>query len=94
MLHKVSFLSLRSLSSSLHTVHQTQDEELKKLSEARENLQKQLQLEAKEDGLNRKDSGYNLHQQQGDKQHGTEKSGFLYKKSEGIRKFGRKGNVA
>ncbi|XP_040193883.1 arf-GAP with SH3 domain, ANK repeat and PH domain-containing protein 3 isoform X1 [Rana temporaria] len=81
---------IEKLSTSLHTIHQTQDEELKKLSETRENLQKQLQLEAKEDGLNRKDSGYNLHQQQGDKQHGTEKSGFLYKKSEGIRKVWQK----
>ncbi|CAH2221725.1 arf-GAP with SH3 domain, ANK repeat and PH domain-containing 3 [Pelobates cultripes] len=80
------------LSSSLHTIHQTQDEELKQLSELRDNLQKQLQIENKEDGLSRKDSGtgYSLHQHQGDKQHGTEKSGFLYKKSEGIRKVWQK----
>uniref|UniRef100_A0A8C5P7U0 ArfGAP with SH3 domain, ankyrin repeat and PH domain 3 n=1 Tax=Leptobrachium leishanense TaxID=445787 RepID=A0A8C5P7U0_9ANUR len=78
------------LSSSLHTVHQTQDEELKQLSEFRDNLQKQLQIETKEDGLTRKDSGYSLHQHQGDKQHGTEKSGFLHKKSEGIRKVWQK----
>ncbi|XP_075051946.1 arf-GAP with SH3 domain, ANK repeat and PH domain-containing protein 3-like isoform X2 [Mixophyes fleayi] len=81
---------IEKLSSSLHTMHQTQDEELKQLSEFRENLQRQLQIETKEDGLNRKDSGYSLHQHQGDKQHGTEKSGFLYKKSDGIRKVWQK----
>ncbi|XP_053310429.1 arf-GAP with SH3 domain, ANK repeat and PH domain-containing protein 3-like [Spea bombifrons] len=83
---------IEKLSTSLHTIHQTQDEELKQLSELRDNLQKQLQMDSKEDGLNRKDSGtgYSLHQHQGDKQHGTEKSGFLYKKSEGIRKVWQK----
>ncbi|XP_063810707.1 arf-GAP with SH3 domain, ANK repeat and PH domain-containing protein 3-like isoform X2 [Pseudophryne corroboree] len=81
---------IEKLSSSLHSMHQTQDEELKQLSEFRENLQRQLQIETKEDGLNKKDSGYSLHQHQGDKQHGTEKSGFLYKKSEGIRKVWQK----
>lgn len=40
-----------------------------------------------QDSLNRKDAGYSLHQPQGDKQHGTEKSGFLYKKSEGCELF-------
>ncbi|KAM9320692.1 arf-GAP with SH3 domain, ANK repeat and PH domain-containing protein 3-like [Gastrophryne carolinensis] len=81
---------IEKISASLHTVHQTQDEELKQVTEVRDNLQKQLQIEAKEDGLNKKDTGYNLHQHQGDKQHGTEKSGFLYKKSEGIRKVWQK----
>ncbi|XP_068125370.1 arf-GAP with SH3 domain, ANK repeat and PH domain-containing protein 3-like [Hyperolius riggenbachi] len=81
---------IEKLSSSLHTIHQTQEEELKRLSEVQNDLQKQLQGEPKEDGLSRKDSGYNLHQHQGDKQHGTEKSGFLYKKSEGIRKVWQK----
>lgn len=35
--------------------------------------------------LNRKNSGsgYSIHQHQGNKQYGTEKSGFLYKKSDG-----------
>ncbi|KAM8977416.1 arf-GAP with SH3 domain, ANK repeat and PH domain-containing protein 3-like [Pelodytes ibericus] len=83
---------IEKLSSSLHTTQHMQDEELKQLSELRDNLQKQLQIESKEDGLSRKDSGtgYSLHQHQGDKQHGTEKSGFLYKKSEGIRKVWQK----
>ncbi|XP_053563008.1 arf-GAP with SH3 domain, ANK repeat and PH domain-containing protein 3 [Bombina bombina] len=83
---------IEKLSSALHTIHQAQDEELKQLSDLRDNLQKQLQIENKEEGLSRKDSGsgYSLHQPQGDKQHGSEKSGFLYKKSEGIRKVWQK----
>ncbi|KAM4044138.1 arf-GAP with SH3 domain, ANK repeat and PH domain-containing protein 3-like isoform 2-T2 [Anomaloglossus baeobatrachus] len=81
---------IEKLSSSLHTIHQTQDDDLKQLSEARDNLQKQLHIENKEDSPSRKDAGYSLHQHQGDKQHGTEKSGFLYKKSEGIRKVWQK----
>uniref|UniRef100_A0A8D0KSL8 Arf-GAP with SH3 domain, ANK repeat and PH domain-containing protein 3 n=1 Tax=Strix occidentalis caurina TaxID=311401 RepID=A0A8D0KSL8_STROC len=41
---------------------------------------------------NRKNSGsgYSIHQHQGNKQYGTEKSGFLYKKSDGIRKVWQK----
>uniref|UniRef100_A0A8B9R0B8 Arf-GAP with SH3 domain, ANK repeat and PH domain-containing protein 3 n=1 Tax=Anas platyrhynchos TaxID=8839 RepID=A0A8B9R0B8_ANAPL len=35
-------------------------------------------------------SGYSIHQHQGNKQYGTEKSGFLYKKSDGIRKVWQK----
>ncbi|XP_056413322.1 arf-GAP with SH3 domain, ANK repeat and PH domain-containing protein 3-like isoform X1 [Hyla sarda] len=81
---------IEKLSSSLHTIHQTQDDDLKQISDVRDNLQKQLQIENKEDSLTRKDCGYSLHQHQGDKQHGTEKSGFLYKKSEGIRKVWQK----
>ncbi|KAE8624002.1 hypothetical protein XENTR_v10005800 [Xenopus tropicalis] len=83
---------IEKLSGTLHNIHHTRDEELKQLSEHRDNLQKQLQIDNKEDGLSRKDSGtgYSLHQPQGDKQYGTEKSGFLYKKSEGIRKVWQK----
>ncbi|KAG9493132.1 hypothetical protein GDO78_001184 [Eleutherodactylus coqui] len=81
---------IEKLSSSLHIIHQTQEDGLKQLSEVQDNLQKQLQIENKEESPNRKDAGYSLHQHQGDKQHGTEKSGFLYKKSEGIRKVWQK----
>ncbi|XP_040280231.1 arf-GAP with SH3 domain, ANK repeat and PH domain-containing protein 3 [Bufo bufo] len=81
---------IEKLSSPLHTIHQAQDDDLKQLSDVRDDLQKQLLIENKEDSFNRKDSGYSLHQHQGDKQHGTEKSGFLYKKSEGIRKVWQK----
>uniref|UniRef100_A0A8C4GFG0 ArfGAP with SH3 domain, ankyrin repeat and PH domain 3 n=2 Tax=Dicentrarchus labrax TaxID=13489 RepID=A0A8C4GFG0_DICLA len=42
--------------------------------------------------LNRKNSGngYSIHQPQGNKKYGTEKSGFLLKKSDGIRKVWQK----
>ncbi|XP_069827720.1 arf-GAP with SH3 domain, ANK repeat and PH domain-containing protein 3-like [Dendropsophus ebraccatus] len=80
---------IEKLSSSLPAIHQSQDDDLKQLSEVRDNLQKQLQIENKEDSP-KKEAGYSLHQHQGDKQHGTEKSGFLYKKSEGIRKVWQK----
>uniref|UniRef100_A0A670Y653 ArfGAP with SH3 domain, ankyrin repeat and PH domain 3 n=1 Tax=Pseudonaja textilis TaxID=8673 RepID=A0A670Y653_PSETE len=45
-----------------------------------------------QENLNRKNSGsgYSIHQHQGNKQYGTEKSGFLYKKSDGIRKVWQK----
>ncbi|XP_077151747.1 arf-GAP with SH3 domain, ANK repeat and PH domain-containing protein 3-like isoform X2 [Ranitomeya variabilis] len=39
---------IEKLSSSLHTIHQTQDDDLKQLSEARDNLQKELHIENKE----------------------------------------------
>uniref|UniRef100_A0A8C2DRI2 ArfGAP with SH3 domain, ankyrin repeat and PH domain 3 n=1 Tax=Cyprinus carpio TaxID=7962 RepID=A0A8C2DRI2_CYPCA len=44
------------------------------------------------DFLNRKNSGhgYSIHQPQGNKKYGTEKSGFLLKKSDGIRKVWQK----
>ncbi|XP_068015127.1 arf-GAP with SH3 domain, ANK repeat and PH domain-containing protein 3 isoform X2 [Melanerpes formicivorus] len=45
-----------------------------------------------QENLSRKNSGsgYSIHQHQGNKQHGTEKSGFLYKKSDGLRKVWQK----
>uniref|UniRef100_A0A8D2MC84 ArfGAP with SH3 domain, ankyrin repeat and PH domain 3 n=1 Tax=Zonotrichia albicollis TaxID=44394 RepID=A0A8D2MC84_ZONAL len=45
-----------------------------------------------QENLNRKNSGsgYSIHQHQGNKQYRTEKSGFLYKKSDGIRKVWQK----
>ncbi|KAM3594729.1 uncharacterized protein V6R79_013054 [Siganus canaliculatus] len=45
-----------------------------------------------EEYLNRKNSGngYSIHQPQGNKKYGTEKSGFLLKKSDGIRKVWQK----
>uniref|UniRef100_A0A8B9GFK1 Arf-GAP with SH3 domain, ANK repeat and PH domain-containing protein 3 n=1 Tax=Amazona collaria TaxID=241587 RepID=A0A8B9GFK1_9PSIT len=45
-----------------------------------------------QENLSRKNSGsgYSIHQHQGNKQYGTEKSGFLYKKSDGIRKVWQK----
>uniref|UniRef100_A0A8C6L611 Arf-GAP with SH3 domain, ANK repeat and PH domain-containing protein 3 n=2 Tax=Nothobranchius furzeri TaxID=105023 RepID=A0A8C6L611_NOTFU len=79
------------LASSVHTMRVEQDEEVKQLTQLRDSLRLLLQVEGKE-YLNRKNSGngYSIHQPQGNKKYGTEKSGFLLKKSDGIRKVWQK----
>uniref|UniRef100_A0AAR2M053 BAR domain-containing protein n=1 Tax=Pygocentrus nattereri TaxID=42514 RepID=A0AAR2M053_PYGNA len=76
---------VQKLAASVHTVRQDQDDEVKKLSQLRDSLRSQLQVDGKEEYLNRKNSGhgYSIHQPQGNKKYGTEKSGFLLKKSVG-----------
>ncbi|XP_059374985.1 arf-GAP with SH3 domain, ANK repeat and PH domain-containing protein 1-like isoform X2 [Carassius carassius] len=83
---------VEKLAASVHTVRQEQDEEVKQLSQLRDSLRTQLQVDGKEDFLNGKNSGhgYSIHQPQGNKKYGTEKSGFLLKKSDGIRKVWQK----
>uniref|UniRef100_A0A8C0R4D8 ArfGAP with SH3 domain, ankyrin repeat and PH domain 3 n=1 Tax=Canis lupus dingo TaxID=286419 RepID=A0A8C0R4D8_CANLU len=51
-----------------------------------------LCLSEEQENLSRKNSGggYSIHQHQGNKQFGTEKVGFLYKKSDGIRRVWQK----
>ncbi|KAG8013311.1 Arf-GAP with SH3 domain [Nibea albiflora] len=82
---------IEKLAASVHTVRLDQDEEVKQLTQLRDSL-KILLGEAKEEYMNRKNSGngYSIHQPQGNKKYGTEKSGFLLKKSDGIRKVWQK----
>ncbi|XP_061598855.1 arf-GAP with SH3 domain, ANK repeat and PH domain-containing protein 3 isoform X1 [Cololabis saira] len=83
---------IEKLASSIHTIRVEEDEEVKQLIQLRDSLRLLLQVEGKEEYLNRKNSGngYSIHQPQGNKKYGTEKSGFLLKKSDGIRKVWQK----
>ncbi|KAM9842861.1 arf-GAP with SH3 domain, ANK repeat and PH domain-containing protein 3 isoform 2-T2 [Aulostomus maculatus] len=83
---------IEKLATSVHTVRLDQDEDVKQLTQLRDSLRLLLQVEGKEEYLNRKNSGngYSIHQPQGNKKYGTEKSGFLLKKSDGIRKVWQK----
>ncbi|XP_062064915.1 arf-GAP with SH3 domain, ANK repeat and PH domain-containing protein 2 isoform X5 [Lepus europaeus] len=82
--------SIETLSTDLHTIKQAQDEERRQLMQLRDILKSALQVEQKEDSQMRQSTAYSLHQPQGNKEHGTERSGSLYKKSDGIRKVWQK----
>uniref|UniRef100_A0A8C6PCT0 ArfGAP with SH3 domain, ankyrin repeat and PH domain 2a n=1 Tax=Nothobranchius furzeri TaxID=105023 RepID=A0A8C6PCT0_NOTFU len=82
--------SIEKLSTDLHTIKQAQDEERKQLTQLRDVLKSTLQVEQKEDSQVRQSTTYSLHQPQGNKEHGTERSGFLFKKSDGLRKVWQK----
>uniref|UniRef100_A0A8C5Q2P8 ArfGAP with SH3 domain, ankyrin repeat and PH domain 2 n=1 Tax=Leptobrachium leishanense TaxID=445787 RepID=A0A8C5Q2P8_9ANUR len=82
--------SIEKLSVDLHSIKQVQDEERKQLTQLRDILKTALQVEHKEDSQVRQSTGYSLHQPQGNKEHGTERNGYLYKKSDGIRKVWQK----
>uniref|UniRef100_A0A803YHY0 ArfGAP with SH3 domain, ankyrin repeat and PH domain 2 n=1 Tax=Meleagris gallopavo TaxID=9103 RepID=A0A803YHY0_MELGA len=80
--------SIETLSTDLYTV--TQDEERRQLTQLRDILKSALQVDQKEDSQIRQSTAYSLHQPQGNKEHGTERNGSLYKKSDGIRKVWQK----
>uniref|UniRef100_A0A3P8TMZ3 ArfGAP with SH3 domain, ankyrin repeat and PH domain 2b n=1 Tax=Amphiprion percula TaxID=161767 RepID=A0A3P8TMZ3_AMPPE len=82
--------SVEKLATDLTTIKQTQDGERKQLIQLRDVLKTSLQSEHKEDAQAKQNAGYSLHQLQGNKAHGTERSGVLYKKSEGLRKVWQK----
>ncbi|KAF0024029.1 hypothetical protein F2P81_024659 [Scophthalmus maximus] len=82
--------SVEKLATDLTMIKQTQDGERKQLSQLRDVLKASLQSEQKEDSQAKPSAGYSLHQLQGNKAHGTECSGVLYKRSEGLRKVWQK----
>uniref|UniRef100_A0A8C2C038 ArfGAP with SH3 domain, ankyrin repeat and PH domain 2a n=1 Tax=Cyprinus carpio TaxID=7962 RepID=A0A8C2C038_CYPCA len=79
--------SIEKLATDLHSIKQVQDEERRQLNQLRDVLKTALQVEQKEV---RQSATYSLHQPQGNKEHGTERSGNLYKKSDGLRKVWQK----
>ncbi|TNN80248.1 Arf-GAP with SH3 domain, ANK repeat and PH domain-containing protein 2 [Liparis tanakae] len=82
--------SIEKLATDLHTIKQVQDEERKQLTQLRDVLKTALQVEQKEESQARPSTTYSLHQPRGNKEHGTERSGYLFKKSDGLRKVWQK----
>ncbi|KAL2085620.1 hypothetical protein ACEWY4_018940 [Coilia grayii] len=76
---------IEKLAADLYNIKQTQDEEKKQLTALRDLLKSSLQLDQKEDSQS-KQGGYSMHQLQGNKEFGSEKKGYLMKKSDGLRK--------
>ncbi|XP_036685952.1 arf-GAP with SH3 domain, ANK repeat and PH domain-containing protein 1 isoform X4 [Balaenoptera musculus] len=76
---------IEKLAADLYNIKQTQDEEKKQLTALRDLIKSSLQLDQKEDSQSRQ-GGYSMHQLQGNKEYGSEKKGYLLKKSDGIRK--------
>ncbi|XP_058646548.1 arf-GAP with SH3 domain, ANK repeat and PH domain-containing protein 1 isoform X2 [Onychostoma macrolepis] len=82
-----------SLTGHLSAIKHKQDDEKRQLCSLRDQLRPALQPEFKEqsrrDSLSRQ-TVYSMHQLQGNKQYGTEKAGYLYKRSDGLRKMWQK----
>uniref|UniRef100_A0AAX7SY11 Un-named sa1614 n=1 Tax=Astatotilapia calliptera TaxID=8154 RepID=A0AAX7SY11_ASTCA len=80
------------LNGVLTTVKQRQDEEKRQLCTLRDQLRPVVHTEQVRDTDTyvRYFAVYNMHQLLGDKQYGTERTGFLYKKSDGLRKMWQK----
>uniref|UniRef100_A0A673IPS4 Arf-GAP with SH3 domain, ANK repeat and PH domain-containing protein 1-like n=1 Tax=Sinocyclocheilus rhinocerous TaxID=307959 RepID=A0A673IPS4_9TELE len=87
---------IEKLAADLYNIKQTQDEEKKHLTALRDIIKSYLQLDQKEVGVEcgvpqgsdsqSKQGGYSMHQLQGNKEFGSEKKGYLLKKSDGLRK--------
>uniref|UniRef100_A0A8C1WEH3 ArfGAP with SH3 domain, ankyrin repeat and PH domain 1b n=1 Tax=Cyprinus carpio TaxID=7962 RepID=A0A8C1WEH3_CYPCA len=79
---------IEKLAADLYNIKQTQDEEKKQLTALRDLIKSYLQLDQKEVGQDSqsKQGGYSMHQLQGNKEFGSEKKGYLLKKSDGLRK--------
>ncbi|XP_074913526.1 arf-GAP with SH3 domain, ANK repeat and PH domain-containing protein 2-like [Buteo buteo] len=86
---KLKKFTENNLVPQLQSMEIRQDEEKQQLCSLWDQLKTVLQLEQKEDPGN-KQAGYNMHQLQGNKQYSTEKSGTLFKKSNGLRKVWQK----
>ncbi|XP_071968332.1 arf-GAP with SH3 domain, ANK repeat and PH domain-containing protein 1-like [Engystomops pustulosus] len=80
---------IEGLTSELQNIKSKQEEEKKQLCSLRDLLKPTLQIEPKEDSIS-KQLVYSMHQLQGNMQYGTEKHGYLYKKSDGLRKVWQK----
>ncbi|XP_050977968.1 arf-GAP with SH3 domain, ANK repeat and PH domain-containing protein 2 isoform X4 [Labeo rohita] len=78
-----------ALMGQLSAIKHKQDDEKRQLCSLRDQLRPALQPEFKEDSLSRQ-TVYSMHQLQGNKQYGTDKSGYLYKRSDGLRKMWQK----
>uniref|UniRef100_A0A7N8WMZ2 ArfGAP with SH3 domain, ankyrin repeat and PH domain 1a n=1 Tax=Mastacembelus armatus TaxID=205130 RepID=A0A7N8WMZ2_9TELE len=76
---------IEKLAADLYNIKQSQDEEKKQLTALRDLIKSSLQLDQREDSQS-KQSGYSMHQLQGNKEFGSEKKGYLLKKSDGLRK--------
>ncbi|XP_074919343.1 arf-GAP with SH3 domain, ANK repeat and PH domain-containing protein 1 isoform X1 [Chelonoidis abingdonii] len=79
---------IEKLAADLYNIKQTQDEEKKQLTALRDLIKSSLQLDQKEVGnfTCSRQGGYSMHQLQGNKEYGSEKKGYLLKKSDGLRK--------
>uniref|UniRef100_UPI0037E7E5BC arf-GAP with SH3 domain, ANK repeat and PH domain-containing protein 2 n=1 Tax=Semicossyphus pulcher TaxID=241346 RepID=UPI0037E7E5BC len=77
---------MEELNGVLTTVKQRQEEEKRQLVSLRDQLRPVVHTE--QDTLPKQ--VYSMHQLLGDKQYGTERTGFLYKKSDGLRKMWQK----
>ncbi|XP_029970667.1 arf-GAP with SH3 domain, ANK repeat and PH domain-containing protein 1-like [Salarias fasciatus] len=79
---------IEKLAADLYNIKQSQDEEKKQLTTLRDLIKSSMQLDQRESRRDSqsKQSGYSMHQLQGNKEFGSEKRGYLLKKSDGLRK--------